>query len=1085
MKRALLTIVGAALIGVGLVAQGQPARPGPEAYSRLRWRYIGPEGNRFSAVAGVPGDPLVYYAGSASGGIAKTIDGGVHWQEDLFDAQVVQSIGSLAVAPSDPNIVWAGTGEAWIRSHISVGEGIFKSTDAGKTWTRMGLEKTGRIGRVVIDPANPDIVLACALGHAYGPQPERGIFRTTDGGKNWTRTLFVDEKTGCSEIAMDPGNPRIMFAGMWQLEIHTWGRDSGGPGSGLFMSRDGGVTWTKLTGRGLPTRTIGKVMPAIAHSNPKRVYAAIETGDGLPVNGQQTDRGQLWRSDDGGDSWRMVNTDRNVLGRTAYYARMAVATDNENEAYFLNASFLKSIDAGATLVATQGLEAPGGDHHDIWIDPTNANRMIVAHDQGVSVSNTRGRTWLKQRTTNAQLYHITTDNQIPYYVYTNKQDGPSYRGPSNSRLDEGGGRGGGGGRAGIPRGMWHSIGGGESGFATPDPVDPNIVWSTASGSGSVGGIVVRYEESRRQMRDVEVWPDNSNGTPADLKYRFVWDAPFHISPHDHNKVYIGSQHLHQSVDGGQSWQEISPDLTLNDKNKQQLSGGLTPDNIGVEYFSVIHAIAESTRQAGVIWVGTNDGLVQVTRDGGKTWTNVTKNMPGLPPFGTVGNIEPSRHDAASAYVTVDFHQVNIRDPFVYKTNDYGATWKLITNGIPHSMLSYAHCIREDPVKRGLLFLGTENAVYVSFDDGENWQSLQNNLPHAPAYWLVIQEHFNDLVLATYGRGAWILDDITPLREMTPQVLNADAHLFPPRQAYRFRAITAPAVPYDDLTVGQNPAYGAAINYYLKSAPTGEVTITIQDSKGQTVRTMQSPRAAGLNRVFWDLRDTPSKRVTYRTTPLFAPEIRVGADGIRESEGFGGGGGGLAIMQPPGTYTVKLSAGGRDYTQQLRVLKDPHSAGTEADIAAQQQMLTLLRRDLDEAVDAVNSAELVRAQIVNLKNLTQDTELGKFADELDQKLIAAEGQLVELRNTGRGQDGVRYGSKLVQKFGYLANGLASGDFKPTNQQAAVHQDLKDRFKRSQGQLNDVFSRELAAFNDMLRRGNLPVIVTQTTRKSSNQ
>src|SRR5262245_3037309 len=515
MKRAVLGRRAPVLIGASLFAQGQSARPNPDAYRGLRWRYIGPEGNRFSAVAGVPGDPLVYYAGSASGGIAKTTDGGVHWQDDIFDEQPVQSIGSLAVAPSDPSIVWAGTGEAWIRSHISVGEGIFKSTDAGKTWTRMGLEKTGRIGRVVIDSANPDIVLACALGHAYGPQTERGVFRTTDGGKTWTRTLFVDENTGCSEIASDPSNPRILFAGMWQLEIHTWGRESGGPGSGLYRSRDGGATWTRLTGHGLPNRPVGKVMPATAHSNPNRIYATIETGDGIPWKGQDTDRGQLWRSDDGGDNWKMVNTDRNVLGRTAYYARMAVSTDNENETYYLNASFSKSIDAGATLVPQNGAEAPGGDHHDMWIDPTNGSRMIVGHDQGVSISQTRGRTWLKQRLPNAQLYHVTVDNQIPYFVYTNKQDGPSYRGPSNSRMNDGGGRGGGGGRGSeIPRGMWHSIGGGESGFATPDPVDPNIIWSTASGSGSVGGIVVRYDESKRQMRDVEVWPENANG-PAE------------------------------------------------------------------------------------------------------------------------------------------------------------------------------------------------------------------------------------------------------------------------------------------------------------------------------------------------------------------------------------------------------------------------------------------------------------------------------------------------------------------------------------------------------------------------------------------
>ena len=1085
MRRLILVLLAALAAGPALVAQGQGARPSPEIYSRLRWRFVGPEGNRISAVVGVPGDPLVYYAGSASGGIAKTTDGGVHWTQ-IFDDQPVQSIGALAVAASDPNIVWAGTGEAWIRSHISIGDGIYKSTDAGKTWTHVGLEKTGRIGRVVIDPVNPQIVLACALGTAYGPQPERGIFRTTDGGATWQRALFVDDNTGCSEIAMDPRNPRILVAGMWQLEIHTWGRESGGPGSGLFMSRDGGATWKKLTGHGLPSKPVGKVMPAIAHSNPNRIYALIETGDGVPWKGQDTERGQLWRSDDGGDDWKMINADRNAMGRTAYYARMAVSTDNENETYYLNASFSKSIDAGATLAAQSGAEAPGGDHHDMWIDPTNANRMIVGHDQGVSISQTRGRTWLKQRLPNAQLYHVTVDNQIPYYVYTNKQDGPSYRGPSNSRLDEGGR--GFGGRNGIPRGMWHSVGGGESGFATPDPVDPNIIWSTASGSGSVGGIVVRYDESRRQMRDVEVWPDNENGTPADLKYRFVWDAPFHISPHDHNKIYIGSQYLHQSTDGGQSWQEISPDLTLNDKSRQQSSGGLTPDNIGVEYGSVIHAIAESPKQAGVVWVGTNDGLVQLTRDGGKTWTNVTKNIPNLPPWGTVGNIEPSRYDAGAAYVAIDFHQVNNRDPFVYKTADYGASWKAITNGVPHSMLSYAHCVREDPVKRGLLYLGTENGVYVSFDDGENWQSLQLNLPHAPAYWLVVQEQFNDLVVGTYGRGAWILDDVTPLRELTSQVLNADAHLFAPRPAYRFRAITSPATPYDDLTIGDNPQYGADINYYLKSAASGSVTIAIQDSKGQTVRTLDAPGSPGLHRVYWDLRDTPSKRVVFRTSPLYAPDIRVGPDGIRESEGgFGGGGGGMAIMQPPGAYTVKLSVGGRDYSQPLTVRKDPHSAGTEAEIAEQQRLLLDVRRDLDAAVDAVNNTEMIRGQIAHAMTLMDDnSELKRAARDLDQKLAAAEGTLVELRTTGRGQDGVRFGSKLVQKFGYLGNGLASADFKPTNQQVAVHKDLQDRLKKSQSQIGDVMNRDVAAFNDMLRRANLPALATAPPpRRSSNQ
>jgi hypothetical protein len=633
--------------------------------------------------------------------------------------------------------------------------------------------------------------------------------------------------------------------------------------------------------------------------------------------------------------------------------------------------------------------------------------------------------------------------------------------------------------------MWHSIGGGESGWATPDPIDPNIIWSTASGSGSVGGIVVRYEESRRQMRDVEVWPDQQNGTPADLKYRFIWNPPFTISPHDHNKIFTGSQHVHQSIDGGQSWQEISPDLTLNDKSRQQSSGGLTPDNIGVEYGDVVYAIAASPKEAGQIWAGTNDGLVQLTRDGGKTWTNLTKNIPNLPVWGTVSNIEPSHHDAGTAYITVDFHQVNNRDPFVYKTNDYGKTWTFITDGIPHSMLSYAHCIREDPVRRGLLYLGTENGVYISFDDGANWQPLQMNLPHAPVYWLVVQEHFNDLVIATYGRGFWILDDLTPLRALTPAVLGADAHLFAPRPAYRFRAITAPAVTYDDPAVGEDPPYGADINYYVKSASAGNVTIAIQDPKGQTVRTLQGPATAGLHRVYWDLRTAPSKGIEFRTSPLYAPEIEVGADGIRRSgSGFGVGGGRMVILEPPGTYSVKLTVNGRDFTQPLTVIKDPQSGGTEADIAAQNTLLLDIRQNLDAAVDLVNEIELVRGQLVALNRVVKDPEVTKASAELDKKYIDLEQSLVELRSTGRGQDGVRWGSKLVSKMGYLANGVASADFKPTNQEnevAALHQ---ERVKTYRTQLDALRSRELDAFNELLKKRNFPTILGQATGRPTS-
>jgi photosystem II stability/assembly factor-like uncharacterized protein len=1062
------------VVGLSLAtgAAQQSTSPAPELYSQLRWRHIGPEGNRVSAVVGVPGDPLTYYAGSASGGIAKTVDGGANWTQ-IFDDQQVHSIGELAVAPSDPSTVWAGTGESCIRSHISVGEGIFKSTDAGRTWTRMGLERTGRIGRILVHPQNPDLVYACALGHAYGPQPERGVFRTMDGGKSWDRVLFVDENTGCSEIAMDPRNPRKLFAGMWQIDIKTWGRESGGPGSGLFTSNDGGTTWTRLRGRGLPAREVGKVKVAVAQSNPDRVYALIETGDGVPWRDRETDSGQVWRSDDGGVNWQMTSADRNAMGRAHYYGHLFVSTDDEDETYYLTGSYSVSLDGGRTLVQQQGPTAPGGDHHDMWIDPTNARRMIVGHDQGLSISQNRGRSWFRLRLPNAQMYHVTVDNQIPYYVYGNKQDGPSYRGPSHSRLGGGfgGGGGGGGGGAGpIPRSMWHTVAGGESGWATPDPVDHNLIWSSASGSGSVGGIVAIYEENRRQARNVEVWPDQSNGVPANLRYRFNWTMPLTMSPHDRNVVYVGSQHVHRTSNRGQSWEVISPDLSLNDKSRQQFSGGLTGDNIGVEYAGVVMAIAESRLEKGLIWAGTNDGQVQLTRDNGKTWTNVTKNIPGLPPDGTVSNIEPSRYDAGTAYLAVDLHQVNNRDPWVYKTTDYGRTWRAITTGIPRSMLSYAHCIREDPVRRGLLYLGTENTIYVSFNDGENWQPLKNNLPAAPVYWIAVQEHFNDLVIATYGRGFWILDDLSPLQQLAPAVTGSDAHLFAPRPTYRFRDVTQEASVYNDQTVGQNPPYGAAINYYLKAAPAGPVTVRVLDAQNQVVRTLAGSRNAGVNRINWDLRSEPSLEVRLRTPPLYAPDVELGPDGTRDAPG----GGRLSILQPPGAYTVRLEVGGKQLTQKLEVRKDPLSGGTEADIKEQMKTLTELKRDMDTAAGLINDIELVRSQLVSLQRVVDNQEIQKLAQELDRRLIDVESNLIELRLTGRGQDGVRFGSRLLGKLGYLAGGLASADFRPTNQQLEVQKVLAGQL-RTHDAAYAALLKEVGTFNELLRGRGITNIV----------
>ncbi|UCC84264.1 MAG: sialidase [Gemmatimonadota bacterium] len=1056
---------------LALPVDGMAQQIAPERYEQLEYRYIGPEGNRTVSAAGIPGDRTVYYVGAASGGIWKTVDAGLNW-EPIFDDQDVHSIGALAVTPSDPQIVWAGTGEPFIRSNVSIGNGVYRSTDGGETWQHMGLEGTGRIARILIHPSNPDVVYVAAVGHGYSPQQERGVYRTTDGGATWERILFVDENTGASDLVMVPNNPRILFAGMWQLDIKTWGRESGGPGSGLFVSRDGGDNWNRLEGNGLPRLPVGKVALCMTPEDPARVYALIETGDGVPWHGEPTESGELWRSDDGGENWRLVSHDRDLAGRTAYYSRCAVSPDDPEEAYFLAASYSVTTDGGRTseLIGFDQFDRiPGYDHHDMWIDPTNGDRMVVAHDGGVSISENRGDSWLRIQLPVAQMYHVTVDNNVPYYVYGNRQDGPSVRGPSNSRI---GGFFGGV----IPRGMWHSVGGGESGFATPDPVDPNIIWSSASGSGARGGIVVRYDERTRQFRNVEVWPESTGGWPArDLRYRFQWTFPLLISPHDNNTVYVTSQHVHRTANGGQSWEVISPDLTTNDTTKMGISGGLTPDNIGVEYCCVIYAFDESPVQQGVFWAGSNDGLVHVSRDGGENWTNVTRNIPNLPPLGVVRNIDASKWEAGKAYITVEFHQVGNFDPYVYKTEDFGRRWTRITDGIPRGPLSYARNIREDPVRPGLLYLGTENALYVSFDDGDNWQPLRMNLPPAPMYWIVVQEHFNDLVVGTYGRGFWILDDVTPLQQLTSEVAASDVHLFEPRLAYRFQPITEPMYFWTDPSAGESPPYGASLNYWLGSEPEGDVKIRILDTAGDTIRTLDGTKHLGINRVVWDLRSEPSAQIKMRTKPRYADWVDLGDNRWRPR------GGGMRVLAPPGTYTVTLEVAGSEYTQELRVLKDPNSEGTEADIRAQTAMLMELQDDMNAAAELVNRIEWIRRQLYDLDAVLEEKggqdEVVAAAEELDEKLIGVEEKLIQMKLTGTGQDGIRWPAMLVGKLGHLAGAVSVGDFPPTDQAQEVHALLRERLQSHQQAFDELLETDVAAFNAMLGERDLGLLITE--------
>ena len=927
-----------------------------EELGTLEFRHIGVVGNRISSVSGVSDDPLVYYAGAAAGGLWKTEDGGNFWRP-IFDDQDTHSIGALAVSTSDNQVVWAGTGEPHIRSNVTVGDGVYKSTDGGETWDHMGLEETGRISRIVIDPRDPSTVYVASLGHGHSPQEERGIYKTRDGGETWEHVLFVDENTGASSLIMDPNNPRILFAGMWQILINTWGRQSGGPGSAIYRSDDGGGAWERLSGHGLPSLPVGKIDICMSASNSQRIYSLIETGDGVPVNGTITESGELWRSNDGGSEWTLVNHSRDLGGRTAYYNNCRVTPDDADEVFFLTAGISRSLDGGLTYVNHSGRQRSGGDYHDLWFDPANGDRLIIGNDQGVHISVNRGQSYRAIELPVGQMYHVTADNAVPYNVLGNRQDGPSYRGPSNSLYD--GGR--------IPRGDWHQVGGGESGFATPDPTNSDIVWSSASGAGAVGGIVVRHDEKTRQFRNVEVWPEGTVGWHAeDLKYRFQWTFPLLISSHDNNTVYVTSQYVHRTRNGGQSWDVISPDLTTNDKSRQGVSGGLTPDNLGVEYCCVIYSFDESRAQQGVFYAGSNDGMVHVSRDDGQTWDDVTGNFTEWPEDGVVRGIHASKWDPAKAYLVVEAHQVGNFEPYIYRTENYGETWTKITDGISDHILSFTRDIVEDPVRPGLLYVGTENRLYISFNDGDNWIEWTNNLPASPKYGLVVQEHFGDLVIGTYGRGFWIMDDLSPLQQLNEEILNSSAHLFRPRDAYRFNPRTAPATMTNDQSDGESPPNAAFINYWIGEETAGsDVTLRIWDSEGKMIRSLDGTSEAGMNRAQWDFRDEGGRAPTLRTKPKYADWYDLGADRERHSVQIG------ALRYPPGSYTVTMEVESQDYSQPLNVLKDPNSEGSLSDIRTQFALAQKIRVDQEHAGETVNRIEWIRRQLYDAIDILED------------------------------------------------------------------------------------------------------------------
>ena len=1064
----LFAVVGiCASVAISAFAQSgavsdEPSKDSANPFKALHFRPLGPVGNRAASIVGEPGNPLVMYVGSAAGGVFKTEDAGATWRP-VFDDQDVAAVGALAVSPAQHNVVWAGTGEPWlIRPFYPMGNGVYRSTDAGKSWTHVGLEETGHIARIVADPHNPEGAYVCAVGQAYRPQHERGIFHTADGGKTWQQVLFVDENTGCSELSMDAHDPQTLFAGMWQVDIKTWDLNSGGKSSGVYVTHDGGATWKKLSGHGLPDadHPLGKVAVQVAPSDSSRVYALIQ--DSTP---------SLYKSNDGGATWTLVNENHLTSERSPYYTRFGIAPDNPDLLYFPSVSWSVSRDGGKTL-ADDAVPA-GGDNHDVWIDPLNPERVLDANDQGANVSLNRGKTYEHITLPNAQVYHVYTDTRIPYNVFGNRQDGSSYYGPSNS-LEMGlfGG--------GISAGDWKAYGGCESGFGVPDPEDPDIVWS-----GCYNGGLDRTNLKTGQARSVEVWPDAGYGwAPADMKYRWHWTFPIAISPFDHNKVYVGSQYVHMTTNAGQSWTVISPDLTTNDKSHQQNSGGVSFDNLMTFDGSTLYAIAESPKQQGVIWTGSNDGQVNITKDGGKNWTNVTKHISGLPPWGTVMNVQPSHFDAGTAYVSVDLEQVGDYGTYVYKTADFGASWKLISGSVPKSVNSSAKCIMEDPVRKGMLYLGTNNALYVSWDDGEHWMHLKNNLPPAPVYWIEVEPRFHDLLVATHGRGIYDLDDITPLRDWD-KARSSDVYLFPARSSYRFRTIqTNRGREEGQRLQGENPPYGADINFYLKSAAE-KYTITISDSSEKTVRKLTGKGESGLNRVWWNLAYDEPTPVHLLTPPPDAPWVQPGQrarrgrgnpdaakEGWRPLVIWGVGENGASLRVPPGRYTVKLTVGEKSSTQPIEILRDPGSLGTEADLNAQVKFLLQVRGELNDLGEMINHLERTRKQIDDLTHILtgpRAAEAEKAAKEFDEKVVVAESLLFDVHLTGQIEDSFRHPMML---YGKLANldaelGGDGADLPPTDQQIAVNKELAQKIEEARPKMKAVTGEETAAFNQQLR------------------
>jgi photosystem II stability/assembly factor-like uncharacterized protein len=1030
----VLAISGAA------TAAPEPA-VSPRLFSGLHWRSIGPyRGGRVLAVAGVAGDPFTYYFGGVAGGVWKTTNGGLSWAP-VFDQQDIASIGAIAVAPSDPNIVYVGSGEACLRGNISYGSGVYRSLDAGRTWTSLGLRDTRHIGRVIVDPKDPNRVFVAALGHAFGPNPERGVFRTTDGGAHWQKVLFKDADSGAIDVQFDPSNASVLYAALWQVRRLPWNLSSGGPGSGLYKSTDGGTTWKRLTGSGLPAGIYGRIGIAVSPVDSARVYASVEAADG-----------GLYRSDDAGASWTRVNSDERFRQRAWYFSHIFADPKQVDTVYALNTGLFRSVDGGKTFDL---LPAPHGDHHGLWIDPIDPRRMINGNDGGATLTVDGGRTWTRQdNQSTGQFYHVITDDSFPYRVYGTQQDSSSVA--IRSYGDDGV----------LTERDWYEFGG-ETGWIAPDPRNPEVVFADNEGT------ILRYDHTGNLYQDISVQPlDVSGRGAAELAHRFQWTSPLIAPKSEPGVLYVGGEAVWRSADEGKTWTAISGDLTRNDKTRQQPSGGpIQLDITSVEYYDTVFVLAASPVARGTLWAGTDDGLVWVTRDTGKAWSKVTP--PGMPEWGTVSSIDPSPHAAAAAYLAVDRHRLDDLRPYAWKTRDGGASWTSIAAGLPAAPV---HAVREDPRRPGLLFAGTELGVYASFDDGAHWQPLMPGMPVTPVTDATV--HGDDLVVSTNGRGFWILDDIAPLRELAagaPAIARQPAHLFAPARALR----TAYNVfPDKRRPVGDNPPQGAVFDYWLAAEPRGDVTIEITDAKGAVVRRLSSAapdrgpdqppewvdlvrtpdqlgKQAGMNRFVWDLRWSEPTQIPgafYQGLPPWGP---------------------LAL---PGSYTVKLTVDGKSQTAPLAIYNDPRSKASDEDLRASFELQVKTRALIDALHVAVNQIRSTRAQANLLRaRLAADPhgkELVASIDGIAKRMDAVEGQLVQVK-LASSEGMLRFPTMLNEQLDSFRGSIAS-DRPPTQPQLQLYAEFARRLDTQLTAWKAVMATDLPALNKKIIASGVALI-----------